>query len=168
MSAPNEPPSEPLDGVPELSPEIRRATRPPAELRERILNLTTAVVRRQRRTRHVLRAAALLLAFGLGLGAGWTARAGIDRRAPEPPPEGPAILAESEEGAPGGLDTARQSPADRIEALRQEGDQLLQQTGDVASALRCYSEYLALLPPEQRETSRHDDSWLLLALRRTP
>ena len=61
---------------------------------------------------------------------------------------------------------ARRGARKRLpERLRRAGDLYLEESSDVRSALRCYTDYIALVPDAERVVATGDDTWLLAALK---
>jgi hypothetical protein len=142
--------------------------RPPAGLRERLLERTSAVVRSRARWRRIRIACALVLVYAAGIATAVPLlldRSGPAERAasePEPRPAAPALLDPDEVRR----SVADAPPAERARLLRLAGDLFLEGRGDASAALECYRQVLEL-SPVLASRSEPGDSWLLIALKQS-
>jgi len=146
---------------------------PHPSFREAVQKKTTSVVRARRRSRLLMRAAALAACYLAGLGTMrlWTelrASAGVEASAAPVAAESPrpaVQLVKYEASAPELEKIASLVPSVQRAALYcHAGDRYWQEAGDVQSALRCYRLALAGGPEEGWAISV-DDNWLLMALK---
>jgi hypothetical protein len=147
---------------------------PPADLRAAVLARTSAIVRRRVLWRRAALACSLMMAYLAGVATEplWrAANPALTRSAPAPVPQPaptrelaptPEPVPEPVEAAVPDLSTIAQS----ISSLRERGDRMLNERGDISGALQCYGELLALLPDQERTQLRAEDSWLLVELKR--
>lgn len=154
-----EQPTDPLDLL--LAPT---AAEPDPALRQRLLTRTTALIRRRRRLRRLVRVAALAACYVAGL---FTMH-GI----PVPPNEPASTVAPTPSAAalapaPTALVLewqALESPAPAPQLYLQAGDRYLAENGDPRAATRCYGNALNLAIPQDLVIDP-SDSWLLMAIK---
>lgn len=149
------------------------------KLRQTVLLQTTRLLRRRRRFKQLALVAALAACYVAGLA---TLRLALpppvdDRgnqevivQGTDVDPQPPAVV----EGAtePPADAPARvwehwgelASPDKRAHVYRMAGDRYLDEAGDLAAALRCYTRSVEETPPEAVSISP-DDNWLLMALK---
>ncbi len=155
-----------IDGLDRLPEDVFDGPTAPDDVRERMLVLTTGMVRSRRRLLVVLRAAAAILIFAAG------AVSGTLFRSDAPPATAPEIhvAAEPAEELPADprefeARMAETDPAQRAEALRDAGDRYLDAAqADPESALYCYRKHLESLDGESAEPDAAD-GWLLTYLK---
>jgi hypothetical protein len=172
-----------IDGVDSIPGDAFDLPDAPEGLEEELLRRTTSVVRANRRRRRIAATAAAVLLYAVGFG---TARlVGLDaggpgRPAPHETAETDAVssegllVAEGEPGAdlavlaPGEIERRADeaTPEERRRLLELAGNRFLDEQSDVEAAMRCYRNLLAVA--EEREWMPDaDDSWLLIALKRS-
>lgn len=147
--------------------------------RQAVLARTLAVVRHRRRLKRFGFAAAFAACYLAGLGTMWlptrsswgSNASPVGQVLPPAPREGesdrtatrtdqdsdtPAIVLEWQ---------ALDSPNRQPELFRRAGRRYLEETGDLASALRCYQHYLDAGADRVLAISTEDDDFLLMALK---
>jgi len=132
---------------------------PPAGLADRIEHATTRRVRGRAWRRRGALALSLAAAF---LAGAVTSRWPFDEPVPAPvvAPAPSTTAAVPRPATPGPAD-----PAALSVALRERGDRLLAEAGDVEGALALYREHLELASLAGRPASDPRDSWLLSAMK---
>jgi hypothetical protein len=156
------------------------------ELKRRILQRTTTVLRRRRRLKRCSYVAALAACYLAGLGTmrlllpppkgrgGEAVEIGTGRESPE---QSLPLAADRSLGAPPAVADDPEVPAFVLERMasastdrkahfyRLAGDRYLQTSGDMQSALRCYAQ--ALRSGKQEDlVIAPEDNWLLMALKK--
>jgi hypothetical protein len=142
-----------------------------AELKERILDKTTRVIRHRRWLRRLVVAAAMAACYAAGVLTVWPAARHADVPTPSPIVAAPRPLPQPSPSR----STPTLSPAQLewqaidqrhggADLYRQAGDRYLNEAQDVESALRCYRNALARGGDKALAISA-DDSWLLVALK---
>jgi hypothetical protein len=162
--------------------------------REALLAQTLAIIRRRRRLKHLGLAIALAICYlaGIATPISWFLNRS-DRsneqlalnQNPDPAAssswnwaEKPAEYGQSSQAtpksgeyvfipSPSAGDSAKSSGVkmSQYERMRREGDRLLQESGDIAQAVRRYKRALTLATDAELAIAPNDDSWLLMALK---
>jgi hypothetical protein len=143
--------------------------------KEALFLRTSGVLARRRLARRAIAPATIGLVFALGFGTGWFLRVVPPASAPEPilvPAPVPVPVPASEPTGPVALSAPQleleaEKTTDRTRSaqlFRQAGDKYLADASDIASASRCYGNYLAESgPPDLAITT--NDSWLLIRMK---
>lgn len=162
-------------------------SRPPARneaLRRSLLVRTTRALRLERRLRRLKLVVALAGCYAAGLATMWfsipshaTADAvqvaehapGLPREsAPQVPQQPTDAATEDESVVPASVLEQWASivaPRERSKLYRRAGDRYLEESGDMESAVRCYSRSLDHAAPEDLAISLDQDNWLIMALK---
>ena len=173
-----DPKADPLDDL------LRPPAEPPAEpLRRRLLEETTAVLRRGRRIRWAALISSWAACFAVGaaamllwqnLGSRIEEKPPVTKNSTEPKPEIPNLNPEPPKEKPVSAEAtalakeweAFDSTKNRAALFFEAGDRYLAESNDTASAIRCYRQALAAARPEELAI-RPDDNWLVLFLKQS-
>lgn len=152
--------------------------KPPDDLRRKLLEETTRIVRRRAAGRRCRMAVGWGLAYAAGLVTAWLAL--------RQEPAAPARPEKSSVRQVATNEAARQTPQEdldrlppaelrrrvadaprpeQIRLLRMAGDRYLLGSADVESALDCYRQVIELTPPGELVGHDSGDSWLLAELK---
>jgi len=141
---------------------------PSGELRRRILERTTAVVRARARRRRLAIPLGAVLTFAVGFCCAWTLRDApsaptVPRQAAHPAGRSEPVLALAPEAL---LAKVSEAPrAERRELLKRAGDSYLALEGNMEKALDCYRQFIEITPAGEALQPNAADPWLLEALK---
>jgi hypothetical protein len=155
MPGPDDLPDDLIDAALRADGEPRDAAR----LREAVLRRTVGVIRRRRRARSCVLAAALAGCYVAGLATA-SLRAPAERGLAPPAVSSPLPRPNAPPNRERG--SARLSPE---ELARRDADRCLLDRGDVKEAVRGYDRFLKLASADRRAIAPEQDSWLLMALK---